>query len=102
MKRILIFLAGYIALSALLAIVAVVTSTNSWPRTLSGWLLMLVLIIPVTLAGELVGELLFRNRLSQSVERHTQLSQFSWLRVGYMLLILLLFCAALAALSYWF
>jgi hypothetical protein len=54
-----------------------------------GWLLLFALVVPITIGAEFVGELIFRNPVSQAVERHTKDKSFSWLRILVGLLLML-------------
>lgn len=101
MKAVIRFVASYLVLSAVLLGLTLVQAFPARPTSAVGWVALLVLIIPITCACELLGEFLFRNRLSQSVERHTRHSSFSWLRIGYVLLLALVVCAAVVALIQW-
>ena len=64
-----------------------------WPLSWQGWTVFLLAALPVTLIGEYFGERLLQNRVSAAVERRTAASTFSWLRIGYLLLLMLLICA---------
>ncbi|MEO6279932.1 hypothetical protein [Roseateles sp.] len=81
MKSALKFVLAYVLLSCLLGGLSLIQSFPALPTSWLGWLLMFVLVIPITLAGEFLGEVLFRNPVSQFVERRTKHRQFSWLRV---------------------
>ena len=68
------------------------------PTSWRVWLLFVVLALPVLIAGEWLGQAVFTNPLSQSVDRATASRSFSWLRIGYLvglavLLVGLLFLA---------
>jgi hypothetical protein len=93
MKTMLRFLVWYVALSAILCGMVLLSSFPQRPSSWHGWLALFVLIIPITLVGEGVGELLRRNRVTRAVERRTQGSGFSWLRLGYFLVVGLLLAA---------
>lgn len=99
MKAILRFAVLYVALCALLGGVALVSSFPQWPSSWQGWLALFVLIIPITLVGEGVGELLRRNQVTRAVEQRTQANSFSWLRIGYFLVVGLLVAGAVLLLS---
>ena len=101
MNRLLRFAAAYVVLSLVLGGLALVQAFPSRPTSWLGWLALFALVVPVTLAGEFVGELLFRNRLSQAVEQRTQQRTFSWLRIGYVLILFLPLFAGIIGLSLW-
>jgi hypothetical protein len=66
-----------------------------YPSTLAGWVGLMALALPVTLVGEFVGSLFWRNRVAQVIEQRTAGSSLSWLRIGYgFVVILLVFSAA--------
>jgi hypothetical protein len=60
------------------------------PTTLGGWLLLLGLALPLTIAGELVGEAIWRNRLARAIENNTKDQSLSGLRMLYALVAMLL------------
>lgn len=100
LKRALLLLAAYLAASALLGVLVLLQFYPARPDTWLGWGLLFVVALPLTLAAEFLGALVFRNPLSQAVERRTRGHRFSWLRVltglGVLLLVLLLAAAAFA------
>lgn len=53
------------------------------PATRGQWLAIFLLALPVQLAGELVGNFMWNNRLAQSVDRATAHKSLSLLRIGY-------------------
>jgi membrane protease YdiL (CAAX protease family) len=102
MKRVTRFIGQYIAISLLAGAVLLMYSFPEHPKTWQGWVALLGLALPVVVAGEYFGQLLLeRNPASQAIERHTKGKSFSWLRIGYFLLLLLIVCAVLVAVSRW-
>ena len=101
MNRLLRFAAAYVVLSLVLGGLALVQAFPRRPTSWVGGLALFALVVPVTLAGEFVGELLFRNRLSQAVEQRSQQRTFSWLRIGYVLILFLPLFAGIIGLSLW-
>ena len=99
MKSVLRFVAIYFLLSAVLGAVALVSSFPAWPSSWLGWLGLFALVVPLTLAGELVGESLHRNQIARAVERRTQSKRFSWLRLGYLLAVGLVVVAAVVSIN---
>lgn len=81
MKPALRYVAAYLVLSAVLAGLALIQSFPDRPSSWVGWLLLLALVAPVTIAAEFLGEVIFRNPVSQAVERRTREKSFSWLRI---------------------
>jgi hypothetical protein len=55
------------------------------PRSWHAWLLLVILALPILIAGEWVGEKMLTNPLSRSVDRATAKRSFSWVRVVYLL-----------------
>lgn len=101
MNRILRIGTAYVVLSLVLGGLAMLQGFPQRPTTWLGWFALFALALPVTVAGEYVGELLFRNRLSQAVEQRTQQRRFSWLRIAYVLLLFLPLFAGITALAIW-
>lgn len=99
MKPALRFVAAYVLLSAVLGGLALLQSFPTRPTSWVGWLLLFALVIPVTIAAELVGELVFRNPVSQTVERRTKGKSFSWLRILVGLVVMLGVFAAVLGLG---
>jgi hypothetical protein len=99
MKPALRFVAAYVLLSAVLGGLALLQSFPARPTSWVGWLLLFALVVPVTIAAEFVGEVIFRNPVSQAVERCTKEKSFSWLRILVGLVVMLVVFAALFGLS---
>ena len=102
MKHALRFAVAYIALSAALGGLALLQSFPARPTSWTGWLLLFALVIPVTVAAEFVGALVFRNPVSQSIERRTKDKSFSWLRILAGLVVMLLVFAVVFAVDWAF
>ena len=88
-------------------IVAVIAAglllANLWPwhpTSWRVWLLFLILALPILIVGEWLGEAVFNNPLSQSVNRITATRSFSWLRIGYLLGLALLLLALVPGLLF--
>lgn len=94
MKPALRFVAAYVLLSAVLGGLALLQSFPARPTSRVGWLMLFALVVPVAIAAEFVGELIFRNPVSQAVERRTKDKCFSWLRILVGLVLMLLVFAA--------
>ena len=99
MKSALKFVAIYVVLSVLLGGLALLQSFFDRPTSWVGWLAFFALVIPVTIAGEFVGEVVFGNPVSQAVERHTKGQRFSWLRILVGLVVMLILLAAVVGLG---
>lgn len=90
MARVLKIAGIYIGISAIAAVGVLVGVFPKHPTTLNGWLLLLAIALPLTIAGELVGEVIWRNRLARAVESHTAGQSLSGLRMTYALVAMLL------------
>lgn len=102
MKRVIKFIGQYIAISFLAGAILLMYSFPEHPRNWWGWIALFGFALPVVVAGEYIGQVLLeRNPVSQAIERHTKDKSFSWLRIGYFLLLLLVVCAVFMALSRW-
>ena len=99
MRRIAQFLAIYVAASLMLGGLFLLQSFPERPQSLTGWAMLFALAIPLTVVGEAVGELLFRNRLTRAVEDATRTRSFSWFRIAYVLSVALAVIAALWAIA---
>jgi hypothetical protein len=97
MKNTFRFVLIYVAISAMLGALILLQSFPARPTTWVGWCLLLVLVLPVSLIGEFVGESLFRNPMNQAVERHTRGKSFSWLRIAAGVVLTLIVCAGVVA-----
>ena len=99
MKPALRFVVAYVLLSSVLGGLALLQSFPTRPTSWGGWLLLFALVVPVTIAAEFVGELIFRNPVSQAVERCTKGKGFSWLRILVGLVLMLFVLAAAFGIS---
>lgn len=55
------------------------------PKSPLGWALLFLLALPMTLAGEFVGDKLLNSRPGRYVEKKTKHKSFSCLRIVYVL-----------------
>lgn len=90
MTRLARISAVYVGLSVIAAVGVLVGVFPKHPTTLNGWLLLLVLALPLTIAGELVGEMIWRNRLARAIESNTKGQSLSGFRMLYALVAMLL------------
>ena len=102
MKTVFKFLVAYVALSALLMGLKLLLYFPSRPISWSDWLHSFVLIVPLVMALEFLGERMFSNPVSQAVERHTKNQRFSWVRILVNLVVMLMVCAAVLGLYFLF
>ncbi len=93
MERLLTFVILYLTLSTVAALVLLAEIFPHYPKTLAGWALLFALALPLTLAGELIGEFFWRNRIAQVIAARSSSSSLSLLRLGYAFAIMLLFFA---------
>ena len=100
MRTAIKFVGIYIGLSLVLGLMWVVASYPHIPSTSSEWLWVLVLALPLQLAGEFLGELLRENRVTRFVEQRTAAKSLSVVRIFYLLLLFLLCAGLLLAASY--
>lgn len=80
----------YLGLSLLMALLLLLYSFPNYPKSLNGWAWLFLLALPITLVGELFGETVWRNPVANSIEIHTAEKRFSWLRICYGLIVMLL------------
>ncbi len=99
MKSALRFAAVYLLISAALGCLALLQNFPERPTSWIGWLLLFALVVPVTIAFEFVGEFIYRNPVSQVVERQTKDRRFSWLRILVGLVLVLVIFAVLFGLG---
>ena len=69
MSALLRFIAIYVGVSAVLAVIALASVWPHRPGSWVGWMVLFVLALPLTLALEYTGDWLFRNRIAQEAER---------------------------------
>ncbi|HEY4771433.1 MAG TPA: hypothetical protein VIH50_00235 [Steroidobacteraceae bacterium] len=84
-KPLLRFLGIYLTINAIAAVGLLLTLWPYRAASSSGWILLFVIALPVTALGEWLGESFLKNRMSLAVERATQRSNFSWIRIAYVL-----------------
>ena len=100
MRRMFPFLAIYVALSVIAAIVSLVASFPNYPHSTSAWLWLLLLALPVQCLLEFLGSLIWNNKASRAIEFKTAEKRFSWVRIGYGLLCFSVFFGVLFAVSW--
>jgi hypothetical protein len=64
-------------------------------------LVLLIIALPMTVLGEWLSDRALHSSLSLAVDARTRRSQFSWLRIGYILALYLLFAMCAVAIFYW-
>lgn len=90
MKRLLIIAGIYLSMSAIAAVSVLIGAFPEHPTTLNGWVLLMLLALPLTIVGELVGEIIWRNRIARAVEENTPGQSLSGSRILYALVAMLL------------
>jgi hypothetical protein len=100
MRTAIKFIGIYIGLSVFMGLMWVMLSYPDTPSTASEWAWILVLALPLQLAFEFLGELLFNNKATRFVEQKTATQSFSLVRILYGVFLLLAFAGLLLAASY--
>jgi hypothetical protein len=83
MQRVLKFIGGYLALSLSAGIGWLILDFPSHPKSASGCFWLFMLVLPLIIVGEYVGEFLWNNKVTRVVELKTTGRSFSWLRIAY-------------------
>lgn len=82
--KIMKFIALYLICSLIGAGALIIYSFPMYPKTLAGWVSLLVLGLPIILMGEGIGGLITSNRISRSIEPETTDKKFSIKRMVYL------------------
>jgi hypothetical protein len=100
--RLLRILCTYLLVAAT-AVVLLLIDLWPWrPSSRFGWLVLALLALPILIAGDWVGDKLLGNPVSHAVDRSTARIELSWLRVAYLLtLVLVLIVTALLFGYFW-
>ena len=69
------------------------------PKSFLGWASFCVLLLPVWLAIEGIGELMFNERISNSIESTTNESKPSWKRVLYVFFMLIVLAIVISLIT---
>ena len=100
MKRFFKIAGIYLLLSAFAAVGVLIGAFPKYPTTLNGWVLLLLLALPLTIVGELIGEVIWRNRIARAVEENTAGQSLSGLRIFYALVAMLLLFGLVFSVGY--
>jgi len=100
-ERVLTFVALYLGLSTVLALVLLAGVFPHHPKTVAGWVLLFALALPLTLLGEFVGEFFWRNRIAQAIAARSSGGSLSVLRLGYAFAVMLFFFALAFGVHSW-
>ncbi|GEM_PF-4557860 len=99
-QRVLKFVGLYLAASIFAAAGMLFYAAPYHPKSLSGWTLFFLLALPITFAGEAIGEAVWRNRIAKKIESGTAGRPISGRRMGYVFVaMLLLFAISCAVVS---
>jgi hypothetical protein len=83
-------LRDYLALSFVLGLIGLASAYPDIPTTPLAWIALFAFAVPVWLAAEFCGHLLWKNRLARFVDDATQTQSFSLARIAYGVLTILL------------
>ncbi len=100
MRTILKIVAIYLGLSFILVLIWTVFSYPNIATDPVEWLWLFALAIPIQMAGEFAGQLFFNNRFTRALELRTAGQRFSWLRVGFGLVMIPAALFAIAVLAH--
>jgi hypothetical protein len=101
LKRVLKFTVIYLVFSLFAAMALLIDSWPRHPRSILQWILLFVIALPVTALGEWLSDSVLRSPPSLAVEARTRGSQFSWLRIAYLVALYILFAICVVAIFYW-
>jgi hypothetical protein len=94
LRRVLSFLGIYVVCSAVATFFLLLNWFPYHPHSLSGWLVFFVVAVPVTVVGEGIAKFVFfSNPVARAIDAKTEGRSFSWLRISFMLITMLLFSA---------
>ncbi len=101
LKRVLRFAAIYLIVSVIAAVALLIDTWPLHPHSIPHWALLFVIALPITLLGEWLSDRALHSSLSLAVEVRTRSSRFSWLRVGCLLALYILFAICAVVVFYW-
>jgi len=58
-----------------------------WPKSITGWVIVFILGLPIMILGEFIGEKLFSEKISQSIDKDKKDKIISIQRMAYALII---------------
>lgn len=71
-----------------------------WPKSITGWIIVIIFALPTMLLGELLGEKLFSNKISQGIDKNRKDKIISVRRIGYALIMGIITTAAIVLFGY--
>jgi hypothetical protein len=99
MRRTFRFASVYLSVLAFATTMVLVDTWPEPPGTLIEWLLLLVMIVPVTLIGEWLSEGVLGSSLASAMGG--RLPKLRWSRIAYYLTMCLLFATATVSIFEW-
>lgn len=93
-------LRDYLALSLVLGLIGLAAAYPEIPSTPLAWIALFALAVPVWLAAEFCGHLLWKNRVARFVDEATKTQSFSLVRIAYGVLAILLAIGLVAGAIY--
>jgi len=85
-KKITRSLLIYLAISLFFGVPAALIS-GIWPKTVIGWILIVLFAIPVMITGSFIGEMLFSKKISDTLDPGGKAKKVSPTRMAYAVLI---------------
>lgn len=58
-----------------------------WPKSITGWVIVFIFGLPTMILGEFIGEKLFSDKISQTIDKDNKDKIISIRRMGYALVI---------------
>jgi hypothetical protein len=86
MKKILKGMLIYIAVTFFIGVPAALIG-GFWPKTALGWALILIFAVPIMFVLSLIGEILFADRVSDTLDSKRKTKKLSFWRMAYTLLV---------------
>lgn len=71
-----------------------------WPKSITGWLIVFIFGLPTIIFGELIGEKLFSDKVSQKIDRDKKDKIISIRRMAYALIIGIITTVVIVLLGY--
>jgi hypothetical protein len=91
------FIGIYLALALVVGVLALLQLWPWQPKTVVGWGALLILALPVTVAGEWIGQRIFNRRMSDSLGASAEPGSIAWMRVAYGVAVVAAIAAAVGA-----
>jgi len=101
LKKIFRFAVIYLILSALAALGVLIDTWPRYPHSVIQWSILLIIALPLSVLGEWLADRTLRSRMSHAVENRTKGAELSWLRVGYLLALTIVFTVCAVLIFHW-